>query len=82
MCERERERERGGDGMRTSNSGLSWRRYMYQYSTVDPHLSDPDGTEPRPDMRNGRICEQYIFNGQFYLMHSKNPTNIINSMVG
>ena len=29
--------------------------------------------------------KQYIFNGenrQFYLMHSKNPMNIINSMVG
>ena len=54
-----------------------WRKhYGSNTSTVDPHLSDPNGTEPRPDMGNGRICKTiHFFNGenkQFYLMHSKN----------
>ena len=40
-------------------------------STVDPHLSGPDGIKPRPDMWNGRMYKTVQFQWQFYLMHSK-----------
>ena len=53
-----------------------------------PVLTSPTPMGPSLDRiicETDRYVKQYIFNGedrQFYLMHSKNSMNIINSMVG
>ena len=36
----------GGEG----GGREEWVATCVEYHTVDPHLSDPNGTEPRPDM--------------------------------